>query len=454
MRKWTLSVRAWVPAAIAAVVVFVLLTWRPSAPHPASWDEAFEAVALERRGAIHDIERLGRKGIAPEAAARLQDERWQVRVGAIRALAASNDAAAIPMIVARASDADWHVRIGAFEALDRLGRTRLVPPQRDERAESREPRLLAWLDGQGLRGDVCELYAGAEQVLYGEALAADCLVCHVGDRQEPPAAVARCATCHATIHEQWWSSAHAQSLSHVDVATLDERQQSVWMDFGKLAGITCTQCHAQGEGGPCEGGALRSSSASCAACHQVTSDQWSSWARMAPLIVEDWPVRRTRRGVHEEPVRDCVSCHMADEEGVMSHGFAARRDVELLASSVHLSVELERTDSGVKAIAVLANLAGHATPAGTSRRALEIRAWGEDEADFIARLVPVRPGLRDPGWSEALSPGEVRRFELGVMGETVHVAVVYVRDARNPDWYQVEIARESIRLPRASADGG
>jgi hypothetical protein len=139
---------------------------------------------------------------------------------------------------------------------------------------------------------------------------------------------------------------------------------------------------------------------------------------------------------------------MGAEDGVASHRFMARRDVEMLASSIHLSLELHRTGEGAKVVAVLANLAGHGTPAGSGRRAIEVRAWGEDEleARVIARLTPVRPGMRDPAWSDALAPGEVRRIELPELGPLVRVGVTYVRDVRNPTWHQVEIARESMRL--------
>jgi hypothetical protein len=395
---------------------------------------------------------------APTLAAMLHHDEPRVRAAACAILAASPDEGRLGMLLPRASDSDWRVRMAAFHALAAAGRFQ-GEPLRDTPLDEREAILLAWLDAHDaasaapLGRDLCELYAGDRHVEFGRPLAARCLVCHAGAAPAPFMASETCGNCHGRTYQEWSGSAHAQSLSHLRLATVNpttrEPQQ---MDFGEVRGIGCRECHRPAaepsapipqDRAPTTGSnatrtgltacpfrfaADAAASESCARCHASTAAEWRAWLKGPQPRIATWPpgeIQTDRRG----DTRTCVDCHMpagrvsegkAEEH---AHTWAARRDVERLRDGLAVRSEVPRGVSSPEVRMRLINLSGHAYPTGTRRRALRILVAAPAAAGSAA-VYRVPP----------LAPGEQREFVLPVPGgaATLMIRLQYCRDVTDP----------------------
>ncbi len=133
------------------------------------------------------------------------------------------------------------------------------------------------------------------------------------------------------------------------------------------------------------------------------------------------------------------------------HTWAARRDIQFLRSGIDLSVRpIRRSGDQRVAKVVLTNLAGHAYPTATRRRALRL------EMDFgsaqthrtLATFVPNRLANNDPTVEPALAPGAQRSFSIAIdpNASQLNARLIYVRNRFEPDGYQVEINAAQMAL--------
>jgi len=100
------------------------------------------------------------------------------------------------------------------------------------------------------------------------------------------------------------------------------------------------------------------------------------------------------------------------------------------------------------------NLAGHACPTGTRRRALELRVGraGDASLERLTTLSPVRPGRPRGGVDPALAPGEERTWTIDAPADGGPAAyrLIYHRNLGAAGAYEVEVASGSVGpLPRA-----
>jgi hypothetical protein len=187
---------------------------------------------------------------APASLAMLAHDDWRIRLAACHILADHLHEKSPEVLVPRASDTDWRVRAAAFGLLARQVPAGEPPALRDTPMEAREKWLLDWLAAHDqdspakLAPELCELYADARHVEFGPRLAARCLACHAGASPAPPQAADVCRQCHPETHEAWTGSAHAQSLTHLRLATVNPRtrEPEPW-NFGEIRGIGCGECH-------------------------------------------------------------------------------------------------------------------------------------------------------------------------------------------------------------------
>lgn len=186
----------------------------------------------------------------------LVDDNWRLRAVACEILASRGEEALLPLVLPRASDTDWRVRAAAFEAMGQFRRFEGGTPMKNTPLDDRERLLLDWLadrdahSARPLAPEICELYARAGPVEFGRPLAARCLRCHAGASPQPFDAGAACGRCHKAAHAQWAGSAHANSLSHLRLSTVDANTRSpAVVDWGAVRGIGCTECHRVRGGG-------------------------------------------------------------------------------------------------------------------------------------------------------------------------------------------------------------
>ena len=409
---------------------------------------------------------------------------WRLRAAACEILGEREDPNLAHVLVPRCSDSDWRVRAAAFAALGRLTPLRDPALLRDVPLDDRERVLLHWLDAHddrmrsALAAELCELYAEPGHVEIGRPLAQRCLSCHAGAPPTPFAATDACVSCHRRIHAQWAVSAHGQSLSHLQLKTIDPAtREAKWMDFGQVRGITCTECHrppspdtgpasaaTRPQGCPFAFRPVTSPMESCLRCHAATYRQWLAWRKGVQPRRATWPPGHLDLRYRGD-TRGCVDCHMRrlrrpDGPGPRDHRWAARRDVDLLREGIDIQVRRPRGDGqGQKVRLVLTNLSGHAYPAGSRRRALLVYAGAGagGEPPLIATLAPRRPGLlhvaaagnqQGANTQPALAPGEQRSFDVSVAASAEAVAwrVVYCRNLLQPGSYSVEILSGTERL--------
>jgi hypothetical protein len=498
---------------LLAALVLAVFMWSPAVDEkrPAALADLVAEIAAGRPEAVSQAKSAAARdwpAAAPVVWAMLGHDEPQVRAAACIILADHLDASGLAAVLPRASDADWRVRMAAFQALSAaqpLGGEVL----RDTPLDERETLLLQWLDaydakcgtaglpsrglapatvstagqasratrlyGTVLGSDLCELYAADRHLEFGRPLTDRCLACHAGAEPAPYAANDVCAGCHAAACGDWAASAHGQSLSHLRLATVNAAtRQPEAMSFGEVRGIGCRECHRveKEPAAPLSKDATglaacpfrfrpdQKPADSCRRCHASTAAEWQTWLKGPQPRIATWPpgqIETDRSG----DTRTCVDCHMppdpaGGEKPARSHTWAARRDVQRLREGVSATLTVTR---GVAAPTLsLINLAGHAYPTGTRRRALRILAGppGDEAPAVVADLSPVRPGRRLFAALPALAPGEQRG--IAVPAASGAPAVVcrlrYCRDASDPQALVVEIfqAEQDLR-PWAGPQG-
>ena len=402
--------------------------------------------------------------------AMLRHDNWRSRATACAILAEQGALESLPALLPRCSDVDWRVRAAAFDALRRLHPCPESASLRDTPLARREQLLLQWLDAHdktsadALGPELCELYADLTHVEVGPPLADRCLNCHAGQTPSPTASSNACSRCHAEIHAAWAGSAHAQSLSHLRLATVDPvSRQPKRLGFGQVRGLSCTACHRKGSPAPSPttapardatcplGFRADASSDSCARCHATTWRQWQAWRRGPQPRRLDWPPGQIDVEFRRDD-RSCTDCHMppadsADGKTHRDHRWAARRDVTLLRQGIDVQVlPLDSRDNRRKIRLVLTNLSGHAYPTGSRRRAIGLHAGSLDQDDnalpLIATLSPIRPGHLGRRTEPALAPGEQRPFIIPLPPEApgLKYRLIYHRNHLAEGTYGTEFA--------------
>ncbi|MFO0547491.1 MAG: multiheme c-type cytochrome [Polyangiaceae bacterium] len=206
-----------------------------------------------------------------------------------------------------------------------------------------------------------------------------------------------CERCHADIAAEQRESLHAnaardgyfrRALADEDLAfcrachaplanpSKGEADEPIAYEIG----VACVTCHldrgvivgarAHAPAGPgdhvVEARAGFDSSEVCSGCHQFAFPNQQNL------------MQRT----HDEhdgsslSTATCQSCHMPEERGHKSHGFAVQRDLAFMASAVRV-VSASRAGKTVS-IALEAASVGHAVPTGDLNRALEVRVLSRD----------------------------------------------------------------------------
>lgn len=480
----------------AAILLCWLVRTQPASTQAgaASLDDCIADVAAGRPGAVARARAAANAdwpaGLAA-VAAMLDHDNWRVRAAGCELLAARRDGTLLALILPRASDADWRVREAAFGVLAPAPSDR---PHRNTPLAERERVLLAWLAARDeaaeppLLPELCELYASARHVEFGRPLIARCLRCHAGTEPKPPAAQQACAKCHPAVHQQWLASAHAQSLTHLHLTTIDPAsRQAKAVDFGELRGIGCHECHppplpaaeragrpsgpspvslpADAPRGSC---ALKRSRPAdtaelCAPCHRHPYRQWRAWRAGDQPRRAIWPPGQLELHFRGDR-RGCADCHMPPGRtptgpgGRRDHGWAARRDHRLLAGGIDVRAEAEAVDGaadkpGRSARFVLTNLAGHDYPTGTRRRAVRLIVdRGAGAPVVLATLSPDRAGRRPDRFDPPLRPGEQRGLSWAAPPAAgtapISYRLVYLRDHADPNAYRIEIVSGTVHAPR------
>ena len=348
--------------------------------------------------------------------------------------------AEVPGLIRLACDADWRVRAAAFTALDQIHPLKQMPA-RDTPMAEREEQLLGWISrhAEDLRIDLCDVFSTAPTAQFGTALVTDCLGCHAGP---PPARAAgdqRCADCHTDIHAQWAGSAHANSLTHLVLPTVDQvsRVQGHHTFDGRL-GMSCSACHQpSGDHNTC---VATFTARSCQDCHADTAAQWQQWSIGDRPTRAPWPPGSLASDSHH-PAASCTQCHMPGQ----SHRWSARRNPALLAGGIDLDITLHDQN---QAQLRLTNLAGHGYPTGSTRRALEIWIRFDQAPPYrLASLSPASAGGDLKPEARALDPGEQRVWNLPGQPSEVHCQLIYVRNRFDAESYQTEVASLTWRVP-------
>lgn len=468
----------------AALAVFML---SPAADEkcPAALADLVAEIAAGRPEAVSRAKLVAARdwpAAAPHVFAMLAHDDARVRAAACVILADHlDDANGLAAVFPRASDTDWRVRLAAFQVLSAVV-PRAGEVLRDTPLAEREAILLRWLDAcvkstAASELNLCELYADDRHVEFGRPVADRCLACHAGAQPAPFSANDVCAGCHAAAHGEWAESAHAQSLSHLRLATVNPAtRQPEQMTFGEVRGIGCRECHrvekepaaplpkdATGLAAcPFRFRIYQKPADSCRPCHASTAEEWRAWLKGPQPRAATWPpgqIEMDRRG----DTRTCVDCHMppdpagGDKPG-RTHTWSARRDVRRLREGIWAALAAGKGDMQPALGLSLVNLAGHAYPTGTRRRALRILAGppGDAAQAVVADLSPVRPGRPLAASQPAIAPGEQRAVALPVAsGATAIVCrLLYCRDVSDPQALVAEIfkAEQDLR-PWAGPQG-
>ncbi|HUU11973.1 MAG TPA: multiheme c-type cytochrome [Phycisphaerae bacterium] len=401
--------------------------------------------------------------------AMLGHEDARVRAAGCVILAAHPGETWTSAVFPRASDRDWRVRAAAMTALARFADVADAPPTlRDTPLQERERWLLAWLDAFDAAAEtplgphLCEVYAGAGDLEFGRPLIDRCLACHAGARPAPPSAADACRRCHREVHEQWTGSAHAQSLSHLNLVTVNpETREPEAVGFGDLRGIGCFECHRaagppardlapdgqRGTACPYAFEPARPTSVSCARCHATTCQEWQVWRGSRQPRRATWPPGQVDVAFRGDD-RGCPACHMPGRDadgqaGPRRHDWSARRNRPLLGDGIDVAAVRSRDEQGGTVIRfTLTNLSGHAFPTGTRRRLVRLYAGPEGgQADAVVTLAPVRPGTMFGAGGPALAPGGQQTVLTPVPPGASAMAyrLVYYRDGAAPRGYAIEI---------------
>jgi len=459
------------------LAALLMLAHSESRESPAALSDLVADITAARPEAVNQAKAVAARdwpASAPAVSAMLAHDDARVRAAACIILADHLDEKGLAALLPRAGDTDWRVRLAAFQALS--GAQPLAGEVlRDTPLDERETLLLQWLDTHDakpaapLGPDLCELYAGDRHVEFGRPLAARCLACHAGAQPAPFAANDVCAGCHAADHADWAGSAHAQSLSHLHLATVSpDTRQPEQMSFGEVRGIGCRECHRveKEPAAPPEDAAglaacpfrfradVKSADA-CRRCHASTAAEWEAWLKGPQPRVATWPpgqIEMDRRG----DTRTCVDCHMQartvdGERSGRTHTWSARRDVPRLREGISVALAVSKGAAAPAAQMTLVNLSGHAYPTGTRRRALRVLAGppGEETPATVADLSPVRPGRPLFVSQPALAPGEQRTVAIPAAPSATAIVcrLLYCRDACDPRAFVAEIwqAEQDVR---------
>ncbi len=372
--------------------------------------------------------------------------------------------APLARLIAHTSDTDWRVRAAAYAELAKHAPIENTP-LRDTPINEREAIILDWLARHqpDFASGMCEWYVRPDPLRFGGPLAQRCLACHAGAEPTPKLTDTRCISCHETIHAQWAGTAHANSLSHLPLVTIDPatRQQEP-LDFAGRKGMSCVACHepaGHAAGGDAPGtpgapgtpdghgqaGCVASfRTVSCGTCHNEAQTQWQTWRDATRYRRAVWPPGAME--LSDEEPGSCAGCHMPAGE----HLWAARRSVPMLQSG--LAVNVSRAPDG-RVVLTLRNLAGHNYPTGTTRRALLVYAQLDDGPQrLVATLADTLPGTTDPAVTgPTLAPGEARAITLPGKPGRVRARLLYARNRFVQDAYTVEVFSLDHVFP--TADG-
>ena len=466
---------------IAAVTVLCMLLdlRRQGKPSPQTLGDLLSLIQNGQGDALSPAKAAAQRdwaGNLPLLARTLDHEDWRLRVAACEILAASERQEVLPLLLPRASDTDWRVRAAAFEGLGRLHDAGLQTPLKDTPLDERESLLLGWLshhdadEALPLAGLICEAYANAKHVELGRPLTQRCLTCHAGAEPEAFQSNARCQQCHADVYGDWAGSAHANSLSHLHLTTVDPATRTPGpVDFGQVRGIGCTQCHRLGL--PVSGGPVAAQTSSqragcrftfdpaapagdsCAPCHDATYRQWQTWKSIPHPRRQDWPPGQIELQARGDD-RTCIDCHMtpkATAEGQRpsrDHRWAARRDVRFLREGIDVAWPSGRFQDGKgQAHLTLTNLTGHAYPTGGWRRALcvLVSPGNGGALQTVLCLSPRRPGLESFG-AGPLLPAEVRIVPLAPQAGNgpLKYLLRYYRNLPDPGAYTVDVLTAEV----------
>lgn len=449
-RLWNRILRA-VPL-LAALALAAWLLWPQTGPSaPADWASLIERVAAGDVAAADAVSEMMRAG---SPALQRVGELWTHDAPSVRVLvcrvAGETGAASFELdLLRRTADRDYRVRAAAYAALQTI--RSFSEPARDTPIDQRDTLLLDWIGARW--GDepqlVCVLFAEPAHLQVGRPLVAACQTCHAGPVPSTPSA--SCASCHMGPHDDWAASAHANSLSHLHLQTVEPLTRSpATVTFGERRGIDCAACHAPPAvdataASRCSAGFLRTNSVGCASCHEQTGREWRAWGSGERPRVANWPPGQVVWRAGGE-VASCVDCHMPERDIAggpeHDHRWRARRDPELLASAIRVNVLPVRPGDDTVEIELI-NLAGHATPTGVARRAIELRVGGRLVATFAA-------GTGDAEAASALQPSE--RRVVGVTLEPgateLEWSLTYVRDLTRRELYSIEFARGRAPAPR------
>jgi hypothetical protein len=418
----------------------------------------------------------------------LRSARAEVRAAACGWIGDHPHDALAPLLVPRLSDADWRVRAAAFDAVRhvaaRAPRAPTAPdPLRDTPVDQRESLIFAWLDSWRSGAavgtapplpDQCELYApDSHHWLSGLALARSCTSCHAPPGAPLEVEFESCVSCHAKTHDEWSRSAHARSMTHLNLARVNDKTKQVERFMpDQHEGLVCTSCHTPAKSSAAATASVPpgteelpiphrfepgAAAASCATCHAETQGEFEAWRRAPRPSASRWlPGEVTW---DESPdARTCVSCHMqlravagTGAAGGLVHAFASRRDPPFMRAG--LSAHLEPPTSGRGAQLVLTNLAGHRYPSGTIRRALRVQFRYDIDTDTTRRLLTRLTDSTVPTTQPtqpALKPAEQRRLELPLVegASRITCEITFERDQFEPGGYELPLHTLSRSIQR------
>ena len=396
---------------------------------------------------------------------------WPLRATACQIAAARGDSKLIPFVFPRCSDADWRVRSAAFEALRTFHDAGLDIPLRDTPLANREEWLIAWMQsyknahGADIAQEICELYSRPVHTEFGKPLVDQCLHCHAGTVvKQPPTPFEEnqtCKQCHPVIYQQWASSAHAQSLSHLRLVTVNPATgKPEHVKFGKVRGISCITCH--NASGVAEKNKIKNTTTKkcslgfvaasgnpkdCAKCHSSTFMQWQDWSKRPHPRRANWPPGQINLESSND-TRTCADCHMKPIDtdnlkgSVKKHSWSARRNLQLLRSGIDINVRFISDANDQRfTIFTLTNLSGHSYPTGTGRRAVQLFVgFNASDIEPVAMFSAGHSGkLRN--MHPALKPGEQRMLKIPCPAKTeiVYYKLIYLRDYNDADAFTIEI---------------
>jgi hypothetical protein len=137
--------------------------------------------------------------------------------------------------------------------------------------------------------------------------------------------------------------------------------------------------------------------------------------------------------------------HDDSAESHRVHSWSARRNLPLLKQSVHLAASIGKTETGSARLDLtLTNTSGHAWPAGTCRRTIELIVDLPLPASpiVIARIGQTYPTrVTTPDLQPPLAPGEQRtiRWPIPEGNERIQYRLRYIRDRLLPARYSADI---------------